>query len=370
MRLQVLLVCLVTAIGGGAARAHLASDSYLRIEVDDDGMLSGQWDIALRDLDAAVGLHPGPDGQVTWGILKSRRHAIEAYAMSRLSISGCAPQPDELLVDYHAGIAYAILRFKAACTAALGVISLKYSLLFDLDPSHRSLLTLVTRSGERSEVLSPEHSELNLRGTPGTATGEIARFVGFGIDHILIGYDHMLFVAVLMIVAPFRRAGGVAWLPLDRFGTVLVEIIKILTAFTVAHTITLSLGVLGIIDIPSRVVDPAVAITIMLAAIDNVRPILLHNRWNVAFAFGLVHGLAFATALGPMRLPPLGLMLALGGFNVGVEFGQLALALLLVSVVFVIHRDRVYLQLLVPALSGTAFLLASFWFSQRLGALS
>ena len=364
-----LLVCLVTAVTGGAARAHLASDSYLRIELD-DGKLSGQWDIALRDLDAAVGLHPGPDGQVTWAILKSRRNAIETYAMSRLSIAGCAPQPDELLVDYHAGIAYAVLRFQANCTAAFGVISLKYSLLFDLDPSHRGRLTLVNRSGEQSDALSPEHSEVNIRGSPATATSEIARFVGFGIDHILVGYDHLLFVAVLMIVAPFRRAGGVGWLPLDRFGTVLVEIIKILTAFTVAHTITLSLGVLGIIDIPSRVVDPAVAITIMLATIDNVRPILLHNRWNVAFAFGLVHGLAFATALGPMRLPPLGLMLALGGFNVGVEFGQLALALLLVSVVFVIHRDRVYLQLLVPALSGTAFLLASFWFSQRLGALS
>jgi HupE/UreJ protein len=370
MRRLVLLVCLATVLAGGSACAHLASDSYLRIELGDDGRLSGQWDIALRDLDAAIGLHAGPDGRVTWGMLKSRRDAIEAYAMSRLSIAGCAPRPDELLVDYHAGIAYAVLRFDAACTAAFGAISLKYSLLFDLDPSHRGLLTLVTPSGEQSDVLSPEHSEVNIARTPGTVTGEIARFIGFGIDHILIGYDHLLFVAVLMIVAPFRRAGGIGWLPLDRFGTVLVEILKILTAFTIAHTITLSLAVLGVIDIPSRLVDPAVAVTIMLAAIDNVRPILPNIRWNVAFAFGLVHGLAFATALGPMRLPPLGLMLALGGFNLGVEFGQLALALLLISIVFVLHRDRIYLRLLVPALSATAFLLASFWFSQRLGALS
>jgi hypothetical protein len=370
MRLYVLLVCLATAVAGGAAHAHLASDSYLRIELGEDGKLSGRWDIALRDLDAAVGLHPGPDGQVTWGMLKSRRDAIEAYAMNRLSIAGCAPQPNELLVDYHAGIAYAVLRFKAACTAAFGIISLKYNLLFDLDPSHRGLLTLVTPSGEQRDVLSPEHSEVNIGRSPGTTTDEIARFVGFGVDHILVGYDHLLFVAVLMIVAPFRRADGAGWLPLDRFGTVLIEVLKILTAFTIAHTITLSLGVLGIVNIPSRIVDPAVAITIMLAAVDNVRPILPNIRWNVAFTFGLVHGLAFATALGPMRLPPLGLMLALGGFNVGVEFGQLALALLLISIVFVVHRDRVYLQLLVPALSATAFLLASFWFSQRLGALS
>jgi hypothetical protein len=367
MRLHVLLVCLATALTGGSARAHLASDSYLHIALGDDGGLSGQWDIALRDLDAAIGLHPGPDGQVTWGMLKSRRDAIEAYAMSRLSIAGCAPRPEDLLVDYHAGIAYAVLRFKAACTAPFGVISLKYSLLFDLDPSHRGLLTLVTAAGEQSDVLSPEHSEVNIAGTPGTATGEIARFIGFGIDHILVGYDHLLFVAVLMIVAPFRRADGTGWLPLDRFGTVLVEILKILTAFTIAHTIALSLAVLGVIDIPARFVDPAVAVTIMLAAIDNVRPILPNIRWNVAFAFGLVHGLAFATALGPMRLAPSGLVLALGGFNLGVELGQLALALLLISIVFVVHRDRVYLKLLVPVLSGTAFLLASFWFSQRVG---
>ncbi len=370
MRLLVLLISLATALGGGPARAHLASDSYLRIELADDGRLSGQWDIALRDLDAAVGLHAGPDGQVTWGMLKTRRDAIEAYAMSRLSIAGCAPRPDELLIDYHAGIAYAVLRFQAACTAPFGAISLKYSLLFDLDPSHRGLLTLVTQSGEQSDVLSPEHSEVNISRAPTTATGEIARFIGFGVDHILIGYDHLLFVAVLMIVAPYRRAGGLAWLSLDHFGTVLVEMLKVLTAFTIAHTITLSLGVLGVIDIPSRFVEPAVAVTIMLAAIDNVRPILPNIRWNVAFAFGLVHGLAFATALGPMRLPPLGLIFALGGFNVGVELGQLALALLLISIVFVVHRDRIYLQLLVPMLSGTAFLLASFWFSQRLGALS
>ncbi len=364
-----LLVCLAAAVASDPARAHLASDSYLRIELEANGRLRGQWDIALRDLDAAVGLRAGPDGQVTWGMLKSRRDAIETYAFGRLSLVGCAPRPDDLLVDYHAGVAYAVLRFTADCPGGLGAITLKYNLLFDLDPSHRGLLTLVTQSGELSDVLSPDHSEVAIDRAAGTVRDEILRFVSFGVDHILIGYDHLLFVGVLMIVVPFRRATGIAWLPLDRFGTVLVEMLKILTAFTIAHTITLSFALLGIIEVPSRIVDPAIAVTIMLAAIDNVRPILPRIRWNVAFGFGLIHGLAFATALGPMRLPPSGLLLALGGFNLGVEFGQLALALLLVPIVFVVRRERIYLHLLAPGLSAVAFLLASFWFSERASAL-
>ncbi len=111
---------------------------------------------------------------------------------------------------------------------------------------------------------------------------------------------------------------------------------------------------LGVVDVPSRLVDPAVAITIMLAAIDNIWPILPRVRWTVAFGFGLIHGLAFASALGPMRLRPLGLALALGSFNIGVELGQLALALLLTPIVFVARSEKIYLRVLAPGLSASA----------------
>jgi HupE / UreJ protein len=365
---RLLLAGFAMALDASLACAHLASDSYLRIELDAHAKVNGQWDIALRDLEAAVGLDAGPDGVVTWGKLRAKQSRIEAYAFNRLTIGGgaCALQSDGFMVDYHAGNAYAVLRFTADCAQALRPLTLNYRLLFDLDPTHRGLLTIVQPGGERSEVLSPEHPEVALDLAPSSAIESIGRFTSLGISHILLGYDHLLFIAVLLIVAPFHRGARTGWKPLDGFGRVLIETLKILTAFTLAHAISLTLAVLGVVDVPSRVVDPAVAITIMVAAIDNIRPILPQLRWAVAFGFGLIHGLAFASALAPMRLQPSGLALALGSFNIGVELGQIALALLLIPIVYVVRWEKVYLRLFAPALSLAAFGLASIWFVERI----
>jgi HupE / UreJ protein len=357
------LAFFLTSIG---AVAHLASDSYLRIEINSQGSVNGQLDVALRDLDASIGLDAGAEGLVTWGKLRAKRAAIEAYVFKRLTLSGCALRPSDFMVDYHAGNAYAAIFFRADCAQASGPLILKYRLLFDLDPTHRALLTIVQGNSERTDVLSPDHTDAALDKAPDAAVDEIARFIGFGVNHILLGYDHLLFVAVLLIMAAFRRNAQKNWTPLDGFGRVLIETLKILTAFTLAHAIALTLAVLGLVDVPARWVDPAIAVTIMLAALDNIRSILPRSRWAVAFGFGLIHGLAFASALGPMRLQPSRLALALGSFNVGVEFGQVALALLLTPIVFVARKEPIYLRVLAPGLSCIAFALALIWFVERM----
>lgn len=349
------------------AQAHLSSDSYLHIEIDADSRPSGQWDISLRDLDAAIGLAPD-DGVITWGRLKARRAAIEAYAYDRLSIDGCTLRPGDMLVDRHAGAAYAVLRFTAECRSTRAPRRLHYRLLFDLDPTHRGLLTLVTPSGEQSEVLSPDRADMDLDRVDESTAGSFIRFVGFGVSHILFGYDHLLFVAVLMIFAAFRRSEA-GWAPLDGFGASALQTLTILTAFTLAHGVTLTLSLFHFVDAPARFVEPAVAATIMGAAIDNLLPLLSYARWTIAFGFGLVHGLAFATALGPMRLSTSGLLYALAGFNGGVELGQIAVALLLMPLVFTARRKRLYVSFIAPALTVLAFLLALLWFVDRVEAL-
>jgi hypothetical protein len=128
-------------------------------------------------------------------------------------------------------------------------------------------------------------------------------------------------------------------------------------------------AILGKVNVPGRLVEPAVATTIMLAAFDNICPILPRLRWQVAFSFGLIHGLSFASALGPMRLPPFGLALALGSFNIGVEAGQSALALLLIPIVFLLRHERAYRRLIAPGVSIGALLLAAAWFLDRVFAL-
>jgi hypothetical protein len=272
------------------------------------------------------------------------------------------------MVDHHAGSAYAVLPFSVACPGS-GELRLRYRLLFDIDPSHRGLLTIADSEQVRSAVLTPEHAEVLIDAGPIRLSDQMAQFLRFGFDHILLGYDHLLFIAVLLITAALRRLGGVRWVPIDGLGRVLCETIKTLTAFTLAHAIVLTLAVLGLVKAPARFVEPAVALTIILAALDNVHPILPRLRWQVAFLFGVIHGLSFASTLGPMRLPLFGMSTALASFNIGVEAGQLAVALLLVPIVFVLRYEAAYRRIVAPAASLAAALLAGIWLLNRVFGL-
>jgi hypothetical protein len=351
------------------ARAHLTSDSYLRIEIGDNGAVSGQWDIALRDLDVAVGLDTDQDGNITWGELRANQQQIDAYAFGHLTVSkGDAPcrlTATSLMVDHHAGSAYVVLPFSAECSGA-GQLKLEYRLLFDIDPSHRGLLTIANGKQVRSEVLTPDHANITIDTAQIGLSEQIAQFLRFGFDHILLGYDHLLFVAVLLVTAALRRPTGRNWIPIDDLARVLSETIRTLSAFTLAHAIVLTPAVLGLVNVPARLVEPAVALTIILAGLDNIRPFLPRLRWQVAFLFGLIHGLSFASALGPMRLPPLGTAIALASFNIGVEIGQIALAVLLVPIAFVSRHDAIYRQLVTPLASFAAMLLAGAWLLDRM----
>ena len=366
------ILLLLLLAGATRADAHLASDSYLRIEIGKTGTVTGQWDIALRDLDVAVGLDVDQDGDITWGELRAKTRDVEAYAFGRLAVvdgvGSCRLTPTSMMVERHAGLAYAVLPFSVECPGG-GQLTLRYRLLFDIDPSHRGLLTVAAGEQVRSEVLTPEHAEVAIDAGPVRLIDQIGQFLRFGFEHILLGYDHLLFISVLLITAALRRPAGPAWVPIDGLGRVLAETIKTLTAFTLAHAIVLTAAVLGFVNAPARLVEPAVALTIMFAALDNIHPILPRLRWQVAFLFGLVHGLSFASALGPMRLPALGLALALASFNIGVETGQIALALLLVPIVFVLRHEAVYRRIVTPAASLAAAVLAGMWLLNRVFGL-
>ena len=145
--------------------AHKASDSYLRFTIDDEP-IKGQWDIALRDLDYAIGLDGNDDGHITWGELRSRQQAITNYALPRLQISGdgfeCWSNATEHLVDNHTDGAYAVLRFSVICPATVSTLKVEYGLLFDLDPLHRGLLQVNHDGQVQTGVLSPEQRTIQL----------------------------------------------------------------------------------------------------------------------------------------------------------------------------------------------------------------
>src|SRR5260221_198986 len=136
-----------------------------------------------------------------------------------------------------------------------------------------------------------------------------------------IGLGHILFLLSLLLPAVLVLEGG-RWQAVARFPPAFWEVFKIVTSFTVAHSITLSLAALGVISLPSRLVESAIATSVVLAALNNVFPLVHGRRWMVAFAFGLIHGFGFASVLRDLSLPHGALLIALVGFNLGVEVGH------------------------------------------------
>jgi hypothetical protein len=291
-----------------------------------------------------------------------------AYALQRLTLSiagaACRLQPVELMVDDHSDGAYAVLRLAAQCPAVPLNLGVDYRLLFDLDPSHRGLLRLDVDGESRSAVLSPEQPAQRFDPARTSRWNTFTQFVGDGMHHIWIGYDHMLFLVSLLLPAVLVRRGR-AWTPAPSLRSALLGVLAVVTAFTLSHSITLTLAALDVIGLPSRLVESAIALSVLLAAINNIWPLVTRRGWVLAFSFGLVHGFGFASVLNDLGLPRGALALALAGFNIGVEIGQLTVVLAVVPLIYFVRQARFYHPGVLVGGSSAIALVAGVWFVGR-----
>jgi hypothetical protein len=369
MRALFLLFASMLALGLTTAPtlAHKASDSYLTLEVD-GATVSGQWDIALRDLDFAIGLDADDNGEITWGEVRARHAYIAAYALARLQLQAggeeCLAQAVQHLVDHHTDGAYAVLRWQAQCPAAATQLAIDYRLLFDLDPQHRGLLRLQHAGQTHSAVFAPDKAQQRFELARPDRLRQFGDYFVQGVWHIWIGIDHILFLLALLFPAVLLRVAG-AWQAVPRFKPALWEVLKIVTSFTVAHSITLSLAALGLVSLPSRWVESAIALSVLLAAANNLRPTVMSRRWVAAFAFGLIHGFGFASVLAELGLPPDALVLALVGFNLGVEAGQVAIVGIFLPLAYALRATAFYRKAVLVAGSAVVALLALVWLAER-----
>jgi len=347
--------------------AHKPSDSYLALTVT-GSEVHGQWDIALRDLDFALGLDVNGDAQITWGEVRSRSNDINAYAMSRLQMRSnavtCPAQVSNHLIDDHTDGAYVAIRFVSVCPAALQSLEVAYQLFFDLDPQHKGLLKLQFRETTATAIFSPEKSvqQFSLG-----KSGRLQQFIDYleeGVWHIWIGFDHILFLLALLLPSVAIRRER-TWQAVAAFKPAFWSVLKIVTAFTVAHSITLSLATLGIISLPSRWVESIIAASVVLAALNNIFPLFKEQRWIMAFLFGLIHGFGFASVLTDLGLPKGALTLALIGFNVGVELGQLAIVAIFLPVAYLLRHTWFYRRIVLLGGSVLIALLALVWLAER-----
>jgi len=227
-------------------------------------------------LDDAIGLDADEDGAITWGEVRSTHEEIAAYALSRLTISSgetpCPAQAPRHLIDHHTDGAYAVLLFTMICPTPIDTLQADHRLLFDLDAHHKGLLRL-TRGKETTTAIFSQESP-----THQFTIGEISmwrqqarQYAHEGIWHIWLGYDHVLFLLALLLPALLRRVAG-RWEPAPDFLSAFWEVVTIVTAFTVAHSMTLGLATTGLVALPSRLVESAITASVVFAGISNLYP--------------------------------------------------------------------------------------------------
>ena len=363
---RALLLALLAVLCAGRAHAHKASDAYLELSAD-GAALHGRCDVALRDLDLALDVDRDGDGALTWGELRARRADVEAYVLARLHFAAdgeaCPARAESLAVDSHSDGAYAVIGFAADCPRAPAKLRVEYGLLFDQDALHRGILRLTTPGGVATALFAPDArvQELALDGS-----GGLARFAGFvreGVHHIASGADHVAFLLALLL--PAVLVGGAIWRPAPTFRPVLREVLCVVSAFTLAHSLTLSLAALGYVRLPSRLVESAIALSVLVSALWNLWPAAPRVGPQLAFGFGLVHGMGFASALADLGATASARVATLLGFNLGVELGQLALVAAFLPLAFLLRGSTLYQRGFVGAGSLAVAGLGSLWLIER-----
>lgn len=374
MRLLAFVLAAAALLCGVPAQAHKASDAYLQLR-QTAGQATLRVDVALRDLDLALDLDADLDGRLTWGEVHAAWPAIERYVADRVAVKGCDLRPAGRALERRNDGAYAALTLAGPCSSSADAPTIRYSVLREIDPTHRGIAR-IERDGLPTalQVLDPfagaarsarTESSVGTDTWPPAATPSgTAAFFAEGVHHIVTGYDHLLFLLCLLLPSVMRRTSQ-GWQPVPRLRDAVLPVAGIVTAFTAAHSLTLALAALKLVALPPRFIEPAIAATIVLAAVDNIRPIFGGRRGLVTFLFGLVHGFGFAGVLGELDLPSGAFALALLRFNLGLEAGQLAIVLLVSAGLYLLRQRPGYPAWMIRSGSVAAIVVGVLWFIER-----
>jgi hypothetical protein len=353
----------------GIAHGHAASTAYVDVGASTGTGTSLLWAVALRDLDAVLDLDANADGQLAWSEVAARRTDIEQLAVAQLRVTAkgapCALGVAPLRYSRLESGGYAVLDLTARCANSAEPLALDYRFLDRLDATHRVLLTLPgartprpVAPGQPVALPPPGASDAT------TASSGFGALLATGVTHIVGGADHLLFLVALLLPAVLRRDAG-RWIARTDIKPALVEVIWIATAITAAHSITLGLASFHLVSLPARLIEPLIAFTVLAAALNNLKPLVTRRLALVAFCFGLIHGFGFAEVLAPLSLPAGELAVALLGFNLGVEAGQLAIVAGAFTLLALARRWHGYPRWILGGGSAALAAIASVWIVER-----
>lgn len=384
------LLILLFSIVPTALQAHSPNQSYLVFRIYQDDM-GGRFEATAKDLNRSLGLQL-PEA-MTLEDIRPHLDQIYEYFQSKASFrDGNKNYPfkfkEPTILELEEMENFVRFNFDFIDVDKIpDQLDIRYEAFFDTDPIHTGMCIVeynwkagILDNGSMISLIfgkSDPQQELSLKDN--SIWKGFWALVKLGVWHIWIGLDHILFILALILPSVVRRRQELtdlstvvempdryskSWLPVKKFKPAFWYILKIITFFTIAHSITLAIAALGIFDMNSRFVESIIALSIALAAIHNIYPVFKHKEWIIAFGFGLFHGFGFASVLGDKGLGGDYLVPSLLGFNVGVELGQVLIICLIFPFLFLLRKLLVYPKILKYG-SMILILISLYWFIER-----
>ncbi len=366
-RLSGLIITLITFnVLLPVASAHEISSGYLTIKQNSSEELSGQLSLRPYDFERLLNIDSNKNGELTWGEVKQHQTRIVVAVKEALTVlSGdhvCSLSTSPLANTIIGGQSLIAIPLSFKCDSNKE-ISINYQGFFELDESHKLLVSIDTRDITHSDVITASNRQITLDVQSTTTWHTFVTFVKEGVIHIWAGLDHILFLLATLLTVNLVRYNH-KWIAEHKIIVVCKETLYLVTAFTVAHSITLTATALGWIQPNSRYVELGIAISVLLTALNNIWPIVYRIGW-ITFAFGLLHGMGFASVFADLNAKQDNLVLTVGAFNVGVEIGQLVIVLVVLPLLIWVRKVNWYARFAMPATSSLIALTALNWAIQR-----
>ena len=389
--LSLLLILVLTSIAlfhSTMSHAHQFSTAHAKLEPNGDNQYQGYIAVSLQDLQEELSIDPDNDGRLKWREVIDSMPVIDTYLTNHITFW---QQPENTVTDQNISLldkspAIACLvewsnspklselygerllqiSFLISCpttTEAIAYLSLKYSAFFDSLNDHKLLLTWLYNDNERFFIIDSNQQKIDLKFVSSSVLDTIAFYLYQGVIHIWLGLDHVLFV--LALILPF------AWLRFrrGRFSStqslVLKDLIILITSFTLAHSITLTLTALNLLSIPSQWAEIGIAISVAFTAI-NILTQWIKKLGVITFLFGLLHGMGFAGALSELGLSQTYKISSILAFNLGVEIGQIAIIFLLFPMLSRLRKTQTLQYRLVPTLAVLIAIMGGYWVIERI----
>lgn len=349
-----------------SSTAHQFSTANLTMEQTSAEHHQGFIELSLGDLQQTLQLDPDHNGQLTWGEVTKSKALITDYLNNHLAIKthleDCDRQWGEniSLVDSYGEV---LLRQPLAVKCN-GDFSLHYSALFETTNSHKLLVNWLLDNGQTQTVIANPDFVWKVHAGSSSMWDTFVFYLYQGMIHIWIGLDHVLFLLTLLLHFKWKRATDGAAVTQENYFN-LKHLLWLITGFTLAHSITLTLTALNLITVSSKWAEVGIAISVAFAAL-NAMTHWVRRIMIMTVAFGLLHGLGFAGALSELGLSKTNQITSIIGFNLGVEIGQIFIILAATPILWLLSKKHSIYRVTFPLVTSVIFLLGLYWVWERI----